>query len=181
LKVLTVVGRSDDREAFENTLNSHLSSGFTIHAVVPLQQDGEASRFLAYVFADREEDEDNEGVADGIAEYLTDMLYLVHVHDDPQTAGEWASEQHGEDADTRFMDPITAREIYKRDVLVGLVHTGELTMIRAVYEGRSIVVLAHLTAGHGPNDVLATPFALMVDREMVEKIELPIKMNKEDV
>jgi hypothetical protein len=177
MKVLTVVGRAEKRSQFERSVESALMADkFEIDAIVPLDDDEEAKRFLAYVSptvkADELVDDVDIEVQSGL---LSERLFAVELHDSPDEAMAWAAENYGKEAFAAFSDPLKASEIARRDILMGLIATGQIAMVRARFDGKPICALIHLATGHGQNDQFGTPYAIMVDNDLGSRLELPMR------
>jgi hypothetical protein len=169
MKVLTVVGRAEKRSQFERSVESALMADkFEIDAIVPLDDDEEAKRFLAYVSptvkADELVDDVDIEVQSGL---LSERLFAVELHDSPDEAMAWAAENYGKEAFAAFSDPLKASEIARRDILMGLIATR--------FDGKPICALIHLATGHGQNDQFGTPYAIMVDNDLGSRLELPMR------
>lgn len=173
MKCLVAVGSAITQDAFEADLSSWLYPPWAIKHVIPLDFEDDQKNFLAYV--DAAGKETDEEAADNVAAALGGD-YDVTVCDSSDEAVEYAAEHYSEIAFEAFTDPITSAEIFKRDILVGLIHTGEIAIVRALFNKRPIIALVHNSIGQGDNpDHVMTPLAIMVDDVLGPQIELPVK------
>jgi hypothetical protein len=182
MKILTVIGRSDSIKSFESTLRSHLGDPFKIKGIIPLTQDDEAKNFLAYVDPGSDWREVEDEGYDGMADFLRDVgMYDVVVHEDPEAAITWVQEEYKNESFAPFKDPITAVEISKRDIFLGLVSTGEIGMVRALLDGKPVIALVHGVEGQAEwKDTLVTPYAIMVDDDLGHRLEMGFTSSYDD-
>ena len=173
MNVLTVVGRAGSLSEFEHTLESYLSEPYKIAAVIPLAEDSEAKRFLAYVDPSSEEVED--GAPEALADFLTEGMYSVQLHENPEDAIHFTHEEYGQEAYSGYNQPITSSEIYQRDVFVALTKCDDIAMVRSRFDGQPAIALVHVANGHGKNDSIATPLAILLNDDLSKRLELPFK------
>src|SRR4051812_33931259 len=170
--ILTVVGRALRRPDFERALESHLTEGFTIVSIIPLDQDGEAQRFLSYV---QSSDEIGEDIAE-MSDTLEEWYYSVDSFDTIEEAEEFARETYSKVAYAAFNEePLSAAELFKRDMLAAFIHVGDIGVVRGLLHDKPVAVMTHISTGEGPNDQTGTPLAILVDDEMGENLILPIR------
>src|SRR4051812_8724857 len=120
MRVLTIAGTADKLGEFDRKLRTWINDPFKVTSVVPLAEDEDGTKhFLAFAHADEASDEQ----AEALAALLGDDYEVVYFESDEE-AQEWADETYGEAAYSTFMEePIDPREIFQRDVFVGLVKT----------------------------------------------------------
>lgn len=169
MKVLTVVGRGDRLETFKSFLNGLLPDGAKIKAVIPLKKDSDMGKFLAYVEADLY----NDDALDDLCESLQNKLMLVDIHNTQDEAMDFGSMQYGEEAYSDFMGGPTARELKERDIFVALMAAGEILAMRCLVNGEQAIALVHVASGDDPDDQFVTPYAIMINDDLLEKLELP--------
>jgi hypothetical protein len=174
MKVLTICGRAAKNAEFENGLNSFLFPPFKIATIIPLAAQDDTKKFLAYVDYDTTEGITEEA-PDALAEFLQEQGYEVVVHDNVQDAIEYANEEYGAEAFEPFSAPIKSTEIWMRDILVALISAGETVMMRGLFDKKPVAIICHNAHGHGDNDVVFTPLAIVMDEELAERLELPFK------
>jgi hypothetical protein len=175
LKVLTVVGRAQNRVDFEKNLEAHLSPEFPLHSVVPLDSDEEAKTFLSYIMCK----EDDEDTITELFDRLTLLMYQVELHEDQEEAGKFATENYGEQAYSDFELPLKAQEIKRRDIFALLMKNDDIAMMRGKFNGKPIIALVTMTHGYQLNDSIATPYAILLDDELGKQVELPFKSSYE--
>jgi len=175
VSAITVVGEADRLEEFEECIRELIELPFRVTNVTPLSSDSDGKQFLGIIEADSK----NELVGDAariLAQDLDLKFESVMVHDSSEEAWEWARENYGEEAYSRFMTPIiTAGELRARDFFFALIHSNDMGLVRGFLDGKPVVVFAHNSDTDKDSLTLLTPFAIMVDEDIAERLELPFK------
>ena len=195
-KCLTIVGRSKSAKSFGRTIIEPLieilgEEDFSIEDIVYLgdfaELDGK-SRFIAFVLVD--DDSSKAMKIERLFSALTvDLEMGVRLFGSIADAKSYAegnysfnnpipegesqdenNEDEDEEDDERF--PLfTAKEIEDFLLYESLFRTGKLTTVRGNVLGAPALVMAQIV--HGPDSVRVTPYAVMINAELLENLELP--------
>jgi len=193
-KCLTIVGRAKSAKKFseifiEILVDSVGEEDFEIESVEYLGDYAELdglSRFIAFVLVnDNSKKEmkierlfsnlismqmgvrlfENLGDAKSYAE--ENYMYSELAENDTQEDSSEDENEVGEDDFPRF----TAEEVEDFMLFESLFRTGKLAVIRGKVFDNTTVVMAHII--DGPDQVRVTPYALMINAEILENLDLP--------
>ena len=176
VRIFTIVGRSSSPSEFERTLKSKVPEPFKVKGVIPLEQDQEAKNFIAYVDPGSSwmevSDEDYQALFKALTE---DGMYGVELHESVPEAIKFVSENYKDRMYAPFKKPISASEIVQRDIMMGLIATGETGITRGLLDGKlPVVVIVHGVEGQGEaKDTVVTPYAIMVNEELGARLSIP--------
>ncbi len=197
-KCLTIVGRSKSAKRFtgmfaEPLLDILKEENFDIQEVECLgdySELDESHRFIAFVVV--HDDADKNLKLERLFSDLIDLQLGVRLFENIDDAKSYAEEHYDYGSDEEEVDDedtdeteedeegfphFTAEEIEDFFTFESLFKTNRLGTIRGRVYGEPVTVMAHIV--HGPDAVRITPYALMVNEDMLENMELP-EINERD-